>query len=163
MCATGAVAAGTTGPAKPSHVVGDGMITGKLTNGSQVINGTTFPLIVNSTSGYRQHQISTSRQSDADKTASSQGSDKTADGTQDYDKNADVPEEPDEVAANSQYFQLLQMTNLGICDTYLMLMHAGPGWADAVQLFVVSLQLWLDEVHTHTEHLLHSVQVGCNL
>lgn len=35
----------------------------------------------------------------------------------------------------------------------------GPWWADAVQLFVTSLQQWLQDVHTHTEHLLHSLQV----
>ena len=39
------------------------------------------------------------------------------------------------------------------------LLPAGPGWADAAQLFVVALQQWLDDVHTHTEHLLHSIQV----
>ncbi|KAL0045420.1 hypothetical protein WJX82_006097 [Trebouxia sp. C0006] len=42
-------------------------------------------------------------------------------------------------------------------DHYLV---AGPGYSEAVQLFISAFQAWLEDAHMHTEHVINSVQVG---
>ena len=39
-------------------------------------------------------------------------------------------------------------------------MYTGPKYSEAVQLFISAFQAWLEDMHTHTEHVINGMQVS---